>query len=657
MQRSIKSALAAAVLGLSALSAVQAANLSNTAPQKSWRSIGPAPPAVEAAIVTDLASHTVYVASLGGGVLKSTDGGKHFKAVNTGLDSLTIAAMAMVPDQPNVVYASTLSGVFKTIDGGAHWSGTEDVEGAVTLTLDPTNPNVIYAGLSPVGGIVKSTDGGDTWIDPSDGEFIPAVFSLAIDASNPSVLYAGTQGAGGFKSLDGGATWAALSVNATVVLIDPTDPNIVYAGTNGDGVYRSDNAGGSFARAGSPVVGVVQTLIKSGNDLLAGTSTQGVSVSRDRGATWVNTGVSPNTALILNLDSSGAIYVGTNFDGVFVHAAPVSSGELQKGWSRMAWQPLRECNCQNGHAIAVDPGNPRHVFFSTNDGGLLVTHNGGSTWEDGGVNGLLTRGPRGIGFDPKEPRRVYVGSFAGGGFYKSDDHGEHWQRRSFGSAGVYSTAVSVDPADESVYVATISGDGVWKSTDFGDTFVRIDRAPGAPPGVYLGLTGRGITVDPLHHRTVYAATSRGATAGVWRSTDGGKSWLQVDPTPAFSVTVDPTDSTVVYAATQAAGVLKSTDGGATFALKSAGLPAEVTTSRTGSLQVDPQNPSVLYVGTEGTGVFKSVDGAQTWASVNRGLEDPIRLVHVFGLAMDPYSPGTLYASTSSSVFKISANSR
>ena len=202
------------------------------------------------------------------------------------------------------------------------------------------------------------------------------------------------------------------------------------------------------------------------------------------------------------------------------------------------------------------------------------------------------------------------------------------------------TGIAVDPIDQTVYAGTLFT-GIWKSTDFGETFTRIDRAPGADPGVFLGLKGRGIVVDPHHHRTVYFA---GRNSGVWRSQDAGASSLKVDPTPVLTVSVDPADSNVVYAGGNS-GVLKSVDGGDTFVPKNTGIPAS-TVSRTGFILVNPNRHNVVYVGFEGAGVYRSANG-ETWAPVNTGLDDP----NVYGLAMDPDSPDTLYASTSSSVFK------
>jgi photosystem II stability/assembly factor-like uncharacterized protein len=612
-----------------------------------WRSVGPAPPAIEASIAVDAATRTVFIASLGGGILKSKDGGQTFAAANQGLDSLVVASLAMAHNDPDLIYAGTGAGIYKTVNGGSSWSVTGSGDLPLSLIIDPTNPNILYAGFN--GDLQKTVDGGDTWVSSANGIDNPFVFSLAIDPNNSSVLYAGTAGTGAFKSVDGGATWNPLDVDTTVwsLYVDPTNSNVIYAGSNGNGVFKSTNAGASFVRTGSPDVGVVLALAKSGKRLYAGTATKGVSVSKDDGATWINTGISDGLGLVVSAGLDGSIYAGTNFDGVFERTASTKDSDdddrRASNWRRVAWKQLKECRCQNGHALGIDPGNPAHVFFSTNDGGLLVTQDGGRSWEDGGQRGLTSRAPRGIAFDPQEPKLVYAGSFTGGGLYRSSDHGRHWERRLFGSSTVYVAGVTVDPIDHSVYVSTFrSGDGIWKSPDLGETFTRVDRAPGALAGDFLSLSGRGITVDPQHHQNVFFA----GNSGIWRSADAGNSWVNVDPTPALSVTVDPAESNIVYAGTFT-GVLKSVDGGASFVSQSVGLPDGFQTARTGSVQVDPRQHNVLYVAFEGAGVFKSRDGGNSWTSINTGLDD----LGVFGIALDPDSPDTLYVSTNSSVYK------
>lgn len=603
-----------------------------------WKEIGPSPPAVSAAIAAHAPSRTIYIGNNGGGVLKSRDGGATFVPVNNGLDNPFVTSLAMDPTNPNVVYA----GGFKTINGGASWTPQDSGDG-FSMAIDPTNPSVVYSGFL---GVDKTIDGGVTWESASEGLGTAAVFSLAINPFNPNVVFAGTTGDGAFKSIDGAATWRPLKIDSTVygLLVDPDDGNVVYAGTNGKGIYKSVDGGDSFNRIGSPYVHVVLSIVKSGNLLYAGTGGGGVSVSQDGGVTWTQTAVSQSQGLILSVDSAGVVYLGTSSDGAF--ALRTQGGR----WQRLAGQRLKGCNCQAGHALAVDPSNSDHVFFTTNDGGLLVTEDGGRHWNDGGIHGMVARAPRSVAFDPQQPSRVYVSSIAGGVF-KSVDHGMHWKRRRFGSATNYTTGLSVDPVDHSLYVGTIAnlgigGIGIWKSTDFGETFKRIDRAPNAAPGQFLDLSGRGITVDPHRHTVVYFADR---ISGIWRSRNAGASWVNVDPNGVLSVTVNPGDSNIVYAgAIGGLGVLKSIDGGAHFKVNSVGLPEDTNTARTGAVLVHPQNPNILFVATEGAGVFESRDGAESWFPINSGLDD----LEVFGLAMPPDHPNILYASTSTSVHKL-----
>jgi photosystem II stability/assembly factor-like uncharacterized protein len=144
---------------------------------------------------------------------------------------------------------------------------------------------------------------------------------------------------------------------------------------------------------------------------------------------------------------------------------------------------------------------------------------------------------------------------------------------------------------------------------------------------------------------VYAA-SRGPSAGVWRSIDAGATWKRVATGNVLSVTVDPTDSQVVYASTPVPSVLKSVDGGATFAAIGTGLPPGFQASRTGSLQVNADNPQELWIGLEGAGIYRSADGGLNWAPADDGLGD----VNVYGLTMDPGDSSRIYAATAASAF-------
>jgi len=139
-----------------------------------------------------------------------------------GPDGGNAHALAIDPQNPNIVYASTSGGVFKSGNGGANWSaansGLPVGYFARSLAIDPRNPSTLYAGGSctVLGscGIFKSTDGGTSWSPANSGldGAVILVESLAIDPQNPSTVYAGgwvfTDGSGfgsaAFKTTNGG---------------------------------------------------------------------------------------------------------------------------------------------------------------------------------------------------------------------------------------------------------------------------------------------------------------------------------------------------------------------------------------------------------------------------------------------------------------------
>jgi len=637
-----------AVLGVSTSSASSAWEaVTGSNPSKDvWQQVGPGPGGVEAQVVANPATHTVYVSTNGGGVLKSTDGGLHFSPANTGLATTQIQQLAIGVNDPNTLYAGAVDALYVSHDAGTTWTVTPNFLSAFAIAVDPSDANTVYTASS---AIQVSHDGGVTFTDIT-GPIFGVALGMILNQNNPLELFVGTTGGGGYHSTDGGTSWTALSIDDTVWswAIDSVD-GTVYAGSN-HGVFKSTDGGLSFSLAGSPGNGIVYALAKSGANLYAGTGGGGFSVSTDDGATWMNTGIAKGIGLSLNTDSAGNVYAGTNFEGAFVR--PIQTGSSRPShWRAIAWDYIRNCNCQEGHAIAIDPNDDQHIFFTTNDGGLLVSEDGGGSWSDLSIKGLGARAPRSVGFDPTNPKRIYVGGYTGNGFWRTSDGGKTWMQSFFGPPNVYPTQPVVDPIDGTVYVATLSM-GVYKSTNYGATFTRIDQAPGAAPGVFLNIGGRGLAMDPNNRHTLFLA-ARGK--GTWKTVDGGVSWVNVDPTFALSETIDPSNSNVVYAAgdpsTGDPGVIKSIDGGNTFFPSGNGFPGTSQTARTGAIQVNPRDPNQLFVGFEGDGVYASSDAGATWIAANTCLTN----TDVQGITMDLASPKTLYVSTFGSVFKTSGD--
>jgi carboxypeptidase T len=201
-------------------------------------------------------AQTMYAATWGAGVYKTTDGGAFWFPANNGLGDKQWLYALWFDAAGQALYAGTGDGgVYKTTNSGASWfpvnAGLEDWN-IRALVGDPVQSQVLYAGTQA--GIYKTTNGGTSWVYASSGLGTPTVWALAVDATNPQVLYAGVGGGGVYKSSNGGASWVAVNIGLgtpTVygLAVDPHRPQSVYAGTAGQGVYRSDNGGGSWSAA------------------------------------------------------------------------------------------------------------------------------------------------------------------------------------------------------------------------------------------------------------------------------------------------------------------------------------------------------------------------------------------------------------------------
>ena len=154
---------------------------------------------------------------------------------------------------------------------------------------------------------------------------------------------------------------------------------------------------------------------------------------------------------------------------------------------------------------------------------------------------------------------------------------------------------------------------------------------------YLGLSGRTIqslAIDPKIPTTLYAGDG---TSGLLKSTDGGATWRTINTGLTVStiraIAVDPATPTTVYAGTGGGGIFKSIDGGGVWVPVNSGL-ANLTIQ---ALAIDPTTPTTLYAGTLFGGVYKSTNGGATWSA--SGLAS----VTVAALAVDPVTPSTVYA--------------
>jgi photosystem II stability/assembly factor-like uncharacterized protein len=204
----------------------------------------------------------------GSGVFKSTDGAQSWTVSNAGLPAAIIDVVAIDPSNPATLYAGTnFDGVYKSTDGSQNWvAANSGMAPALVedLVVDPADSAALYAGIGGCSfnclfpaGVLKSTDGATSWTAVNTGLTDLQVVSLAVDPSNSNVLYAGTSLDGVFKSVDAGANWSLVDsgLQSTLfaivhlpLVIDPLNPGRIYAGTV-NGVFKSTDGGINWSSA------------------------------------------------------------------------------------------------------------------------------------------------------------------------------------------------------------------------------------------------------------------------------------------------------------------------------------------------------------------------------------------------------------------------
>jgi len=270
--------------------------------------------------------------------------------------------------------------------------------------------------------------------------------------------------------------------------------------------------------------------------------------------------------------------------------------------------------------FAVHPSNRARYYIAVASGGVWKTENAGVTWtpifDNEGSYSIGT-----VVLDPKNPNVVWVGT------------GENNSQRSVGY-----------------------GDGVYRSEDGGKSWKNV----GLKNSEHIGK----IVIDPRDSNTVYVAAQGplwgpGGDRGLYKTTDGGKSWKRVlyvsENTGVTDVVMNPNRPDVLIAASYQrrrhvwtlidggpeSALYKSTDAGATWTKLKSGLPSEEM-GRIG-LAMAPTNPDIIYaiiesIDKEG-GIFRSDDGGATW---NRRNEFDQQAQYYAHLVVDPANAERIY---------------
>jgi photosystem II stability/assembly factor-like uncharacterized protein len=591
----------------------------------------------------DMRSDIAY----GDGMYKSTDGGRTWTHLGLS-DSKQIGAIVVDPLDPDVAFVAALGhpyapnaerGVFKTTDGGRTWNKVlyENADtGATALAMEPDDPNVVYAALwqtrrppwnvyppsnGPGSGLYKTTDGGHSWTKLTQG--LPAHvgrIGLSISAAAPHRVYANVDsspGLGGiYRSDDAGATWTHEDGSTRIwqrgwyfsgITADPRDPNTVYVMDTS--VYRSTDGGKSFdAILGDPTGDDYHSLwidpTQSSHMILG--SDQGVVVSVNGATTWSSW---------YNQPTAQFYHVAT--DNAFPYSAygaqQDSGADMQAAWSKygtLSQQDFRPLDIggENGY-LAPDPKHPGLVYGSAGGaGGPGATKEVAATGWELNVDPVIAypstlwrntwTAP--LSFSPADSKSLYMGHQK---VFRSRNGGESWQivspdlsRPNEGTPSNLDAATLADSNNVQrhgvVYAiapSPIAANVVWAGTDDGYIWLSRNATASAPAVRWQNVTPPQLTswskvgiieasrFDPA---TAYVAVDRHRLDDyapyIYRTPDGGATWMPIVngiPNGSFvnAVREDPKRRGLLYAGTER-GVYVSFDDGANWQPLQLNLP-------------------------------------------------------------------------------------
>lgn len=418
--------------------------------------------------------------------------------------------------------------IFRSTDGGTIWRRLRPGINAAgffikIIHFDREKPNVIYAGVKPQTELGEDTDSGGLFISEDTGENwreIPAMRgramrSLSQSASDPNVMAIAASN-GIYLSKDRGKTWEIISRIGDPefrgfhsIAIDPRDANSIYVGTH-HLPWKTNDGGKSWKPTGYKEIGMIDDsdifsihVDPDNPNTVLMSACSGIYRSRDAGIGWTKfQGIpysSRRTHIIYRHPTKPEMIFAGTTEGLWVST---EDGKPDT-WRQVTSSQLVI------NAIAVHPSQPDRVFLGTEDNGVLISTDGGETYEASNA-GFVNRYVPTVLADSKVPGRVYAGVlFDGlnGGLFVSEDSGITWQQSSSGMGvrDVYSMTQSpVHP--ETIYAGT--NHGVFRSDDQGRNWMQVKREepveveleksgkPGAVNRNSSGKTSSGTSVNP-----------------------------------------------------------------------------------------------------------------------------------------------------------------